>query len=448
MSTAAGATNRLPLPGGELPGYLPIAEHGVIGDLRTVALVGSDGTIDWYCPLRFDAPSVFAAILDRGRGGYYRIAPLEECSTKQLYFPDTNVLITRFLSPSGVGEVHDFMPIDGQELIRRVVCVRGEFRWQLACEPRFNYGRDDHTTALSAGGAHFRDRSLSLALSDPVPLIPTDAGVAAEFHLTAGGTASFVLAESDTAPTTRPTEADTAALFEDTVTYWVDWIAQSAYQGRWQERVNRSVLALKLLTYAPTGAIIAAATTSLPEQIGGGRNWDYRYVWVRDSAFTLYALLRLGFAKEGRAFGQFIMTRFHGSPPNGDGPLQPIYGIDGRTELPEQTLDHLEGYEGSAPVRIGNLAAHQLQLDIYGEIIDAAYFAEQSGASRMPYDTWRALSAAIEWLCENWDRPDEGVWETRGGRQHFTHSRLMSWVALDRAIRIAGDRAFPADLAR
>jgi GH15 family glucan-1,4-alpha-glucosidase len=432
------------------PTYLPIADHGVIGDLRTVALVGVDGTIDWYCPERFDAASVFGAILDRTRGGYYRIAPAGEATTKQLYFPDTNVLLTRFLSPSGVGEVHDFMPVNcRQRLIRRVVCVRGEIDFRLECEPRFNYGRDAHETVVAAGGALFRSADLSLALGAPVPLSATASGVAGDFTLAAGESATFALetVHNGDLPS-RLSDEEALALFDDTVQFWLDWISQSHYTGRWREMVNRSALALKLLTYQPTGAIVAAATTSLPEQLGGERNWDYRFTWVRDTAFTLYALNRLGFTQEGEAFGEFLMHRFDGSMSNGSGPLQLMYGIDGRKDLPEETLDHLEGYEGSGPVRIGNGAADQLQLDIYGSIIDAAYVAAKHGRRKMPYHAWMALSAVVEWLCEHWNQPDEGIWETRGGRKHFTHSRLMCWVALDRAIRIARDRGFPADLVR
>jgi GH15 family glucan-1,4-alpha-glucosidase len=432
-------------------GYLPIADHGVIGDLRTVALVGTDATIDWFCCPRFDAPSVFGAILDADEGGHYRIAPVGEFSTKQMYLPDTNVLITRFLSAGGVAEVEDFMPVgDGsQRLIRRVRCISGRVRFRLECEPRFNYGRDQHDVSLTTGSAVFTSSTLTLALQGPSLFMPTAAGIVGEFQLSAGETASYVLEEVEGMHLPpRTSEQAAEALLDDTVKYWLGWIAQSSYKGRWREMVNRSALTLKLLTFAPTGAIVAAATTSLPEQLGGERNWDYRYTWVRDTAFTLYALLRLGFTTEAQAYGRFLNGCFRSGTSNGSGPLQLMYGIDGRVSLPEEILGHLEGYQGSAPVRVGNGAQGQLQLDIYGEIIDAAYLAQRYGGVQMPYDTWRALSEAVEWLCAHWDQPDEGIWETRGGRQRFTQSRVMCWVALDRAIRIARERSFPADIVR
>jgi GH15 family glucan-1,4-alpha-glucosidase len=432
--------------------YLPIAEHGVIGDLHTVALVGTDGTIDWYCPERFDAPSVFASILDADKGGYYRIAPVHsEYATKQLYFPDTNVLITRFLTPHGVGEVQDFMPIHRdpehrRQLIRRVLGVRGSMEFMLECRPRFDYGRAPHTTLVGEHGATFVSDDLRLALVTATDLHPLDDGVSAGFRLSAGESAVFSLEQAGEGPLPPMlSDHDAAEAFEDTVRYWRGWLQHSTYRGRWREMVNRSALTLKLLTYRPTGAIVAAPTASLPEQLGGERNWDYRYTWIRDAAFSLYALLRLGFTEEAEAFMGWLTDRFRESAGRGDGPLQIMYGIDGRADLEEHILAHFEGYAGSAPVRIGNGAAEQLQLDIYGELIDSVYLYNKYGEP-ISYDAWMDLVKVLEWLCDNWDRADEGIWETRGGRQHFTYSRLMSWVAIERAIRMARQRGLPADL--
>jgi GH15 family glucan-1,4-alpha-glucosidase len=440
-------------PGGALPGYLPIAEHGVIGDLHTAALVGTDGTIDWYCCPHFDSPSVFGAILDRRRGGYYRIAPATDRWTpKQLYFPDTNVLITRFLTRDGVGEVQDFMPVHEapgsvfrHRLIRRVLGVRGELTFRIEVEPRFNYGRDPHSIVFHENGVVFRSENMSLALESSAPLTLTDTGVTCEVTLSAGESLTFVLERVQEDYVPRPySEDETAQAFDRTIAYWRNWLSKSRYQGRWREVVHRSALTLKLLTYRPTGGIVAAPTTSLPEQLGGGRNWDYRYTWIRDAAFSLYALLRLGFTEEAAAFMEWMRERFR-EPPGELGPLQIMYGIDGRPELEEEVLDHLEGYRGSSPVRIGNGAASQLQLDIYGELIDSVWFYSRHG-SPIDHDSWVDLSRVIEWICENWDQADEGIWEERGGRKHYTYSRLMSWVALERAVKMALDRGLPGDL--
>jgi GH15 family glucan-1,4-alpha-glucosidase len=436
-----------------MSGYLPIAEHGVIGDLHRVALVGSDGTIDWFCTPRFDSPSVFASILDAERGGFFRIGPTAgEAASKQLYLPDTNILITRFLSPDGVGEVHDFMPIhrDPQHrrrLVRRVVCVRGEVSMRIECRPAMNYGRDEHELELGERGALFRSPSLTLALSTEVPLKRSGPGVVGEFALADGASATFSLEEVESGEAPPPLDhAEAAELFYRTIRYWRGWLAHSNYRGRWRETVHRSALTLKLLTYRPTGAIVAAPTTSLPEQLGGERNWDYRYTWIRDAAFSLYALLRLGFTEEAEAFAGWLADRYREPDPD-HGPLQIMYGIDGQSELTEETLDHLDGYRGSRPVRIGNGAATQLQLDIYGELIDSVYLYNKYGRP-IYHDGWQALSRVVEWVCDHWDQADEGVWEVRGGRQDFTYSRLQCWVAIERAIRIALQRGLPADIVR
>jgi GH15 family glucan-1,4-alpha-glucosidase len=341
-----------------------------------------------------------------------------------------------------VGEVQDFMvPAHPGRLIRRVLAVRGQMRFVVELAPRFDYARARHEVALSPRGALFRSPELRLSLSTRWPLAIVDGrDVSAAIELRAGDTAAFVLERGEVP---EPySDADIAAEFEATVAFWRRWLGGSRYVGRWREMVHRSALALKLLTYAPTGAIVAAPTTSLPEQLGGARNWDYRYTWMRDAAFTVYALLKLGFAEEAGAFMQWLEGRVRVS-----GPLQIMYGIDGREDLPELELSHLEGYMGSAPVRIGNGAATQLQLDIYGELMDAVYLCNKYGEP-LYHDGWMEVTRNLEWLIDHWDQPDEGIWETRGGRRDYTYSRLMSWVAVERAIRIARQRGLPADLTR
>jgi GH15 family glucan-1,4-alpha-glucosidase len=434
--------------------YLPIAEHGIMGDLHTVALTATDGTIDWYCCPTFDSPSVFASILDKVKGGHYRIAPLDDdWTSKQLYFPDTNVLITRFFTPGGVGELQGFMPIarTGEErhrhrLIRRVVAVRGSVRFRVELQPRFNYARDPHEILQYEHGVVFDSPSLCLALQATTPIACDDHGAHSEFTLEAGESVTFVLEQVERGYVPRRyEEEETRQAYERTIDYWRLWLSQSRYRGRWREMVHRSALTLKLLTYQPTGAIVAAPTTSLPELVGGSRNWDYRYTWIRDAAFSLYGLLRLGFTEEAGAFMQWLTDRFgEGIDTSGD-PLQTMYGIDGRRELPEETLDHFEGYRGSGPVRIGNAAAGQLQLDIYGELVDSVYLYNKYGTP-IYHQAWLDLTRVVEWVCANWDQADEGIWETRGGRKDFTFSRLMCWVAIERAVRMARQRGLPADL--
>ncbi|MFC0550226.1 glycoside hydrolase family 15 protein [Planotetraspora thailandica] len=435
--------------------YLPISDHGLIGDLRTAALVGVNGTIDWYCCPRFDAPSVFGSILDADRGGSFELAACVPSKTKQFYFPDTNVLITRFYAADGVGEIQDFMPvedesreIDRHRLIRRVLCVRGALPFRARIAPRFGYGTETHTLSFRGDRAIFQSPSLSLMLTASVPMEGDGTDVRAEFKLLEGESAVFALDRlCDEVAVKTCALAEAEEQFAATVRFWRSWLAGSRYRGRWREMVHRSALTLKLLTYAPTGGIVAAPTTSLPERVGGERNWDYRYVWIRDAAFCVYSLLRLGFVDEAEAFMDFLTSNATMSSSGPAGPLQIMYGIDGRRELPETELGHLEGYEGSAPVRTGNGAVDQLQLDIYGALIDSVYLYDKWGRP-ISSDRWDQVCMIVDWVCDNWDQPDEGIWETRGGRKNFVYSRLMCWVAIERAIRMATHRGLPADLAR
>jgi GH15 family glucan-1,4-alpha-glucosidase len=436
--------------------YAPLGEYGVIGDLHTVALVSMDASIDFLCLPSFDSPSVFAALLDAERGGRFQIAPvLDRATRKQLYLPDTNVLLTRFLHAEGVAEVSDFMPVEdaGQahNLVRRAKTVRGELRFRMRCDPRFDYARSSHTAELRSdtevlfvGPAGAEELALRLRSSVPMRL---DQGAAtAEFTLGADKSAWFVLEvvlPQQASPSAQPDYESDA--FKRTVNFWRRWVARSTYGGRWREMVNRSALTLKLLTSRAHGSIVAAPTFGLPEAIGGERNWDYRYTWIRDSSFTLYGLMRLGYTQEAAAFMKWIMARVQELKP--DGSLQIMYGLDGRHDLPEETLPHLEGYMGSRPVRIGNAAHVHLQLDIYGELLDSVYLYDKYG-SPISHDAWMNVIRLVDWVAAHWREKDESIWEVRGGRQEFLYSRVMCWVAIDRAIRLASKRSFPAPLSR
>ena len=433
--------------------YLPIENHGIIGDLHTAALVGLDGTVDWFCAPRFDSPSVFASILDSKKGGHFRLSPTaEDAKSWQYYLPDTNVLVTRFTSSEGVAEVVDFMPVQDSRsqrghhmLVRRVTGVRGHLRMRLECQPRFNYGRDDHSATVDGHQVMFNRPTQSLEYWSTIPPVVVDGTVRQEFEI-AEDHSEYIsldaLAEGERVHEHRPRIIEQH--LEHTVEFWRRWINGCTYRGRWREIVRRSALALKLMTYQPTGAFVASPTTSLPEDLGGVRNWDYRYTWIRDAAFSVYGLVRVGLTEEAGAFMDWLEARCGEIGEIGDdNPLQIMYGIDGRHELEEMELGHLEGYEGSRPVRIGNGAYDQLQLDIYGELMDAVYLSNKY-RSPISYDFWVHLRDLINWLCDNWRRKDEGIWEVRGGTQHFVYSKLMSWVAVDRAIRLANRRSFPA----
>ncbi|WP_209311216.1 glycoside hydrolase family 15 protein [Streptomyces spiramenti] len=489
------------------PPYLPIGEHGLIGDLRTAALVGTDGRIDWFCAPRFDSPSVFGALLDAERGGFWAIEPDCEVATRQqFYFPETNILITRMLTEDGMVEVQDFMPLlrehdpdHRQRLVRRVVSVRGHMRMRVEVAPRPDYGRARYRTERTPTGLRFVGAAPPLTLHSDVALEEHDGDAHGVFRVAQGESVLFVLEPDASAPSAagsgspgdggavteapapsgdgrRPGGAPSAGgpeaggesdrrraaggeerdpldaeqaqrLFDSTVAFWRGWLARSAYTGRWREMVHRSALALKLLTHEPTGAVVAAPTAALPEHLGGERNWDYRYVWIRDAAFSLYALLRLGFTAEAQAFIAWLSRCLDRSEDGGLGPLRVMYTIDGDPHIPEEELHHLAGYRGSRPVRAGNCAAGQLQLDIYGELIDSVYLFNKYGGG-ISHDTWSNLGRILDWLLDHWDTPDQGIWETRAGQQHHTYSRVMCWVAVERMIRIANQRGLPADLAR
>ena len=435
--------------------YQPIENYGLIGNMYTAALVGMNGSIDWLCFPHFDSPSVFAGILDDEKGGRFQICPTKDGARhKQFYWPDTNVLVTRFLSPEGVGQVIDFMPIGGHDLqggsyalVRKVETIKGSMHFRMECTPAFNYARDQHEVRVQSDGAIFHSQDLDMMLASTQEVKKKGQGVVADFTLKEGQTAVLVMreAQADEDVCKVCSIREGMELFQKTVNFWRSWLSKCTYVGRWREMVYRSALTLKMLTFEPTGAIVAVPTCSLPEGIGGERNWDYRFTWIRDAAFTLYGLLRIGFTEEAEKFMEWIEARCHELNP--DGSLQIMYGIDGRHELPEETLDHLDGYMGSRPVRIGNGASNQLQLDIYGELLDSVYLYNKYGAP-ISYDLWVHLSKLIDWVCDNWKRTDEGVWEVRGGQQHFVYSKLMCWVALDRGIRLADKRSFPADRLR
>ncbi|QNI34767.1 glycoside hydrolase family 15 protein [Alloacidobacterium dinghuense] len=427
----------------------PIENYGVIGNMRSIALVSMEGSIDFYCFPSFDSPTVFAALLDNEHGGSFCIwAELENQRTKQLYLPDTNILVTRFLSESGVAEITDFMPIlagkkgaiYAHQIIRMVRVIKGEIRFRMRCAPRFNYARGSHIARAESGGVLFEPESADLPgmmLHATVPVALEGVDAAASFTLKSGETATFIFGEaSPDVKILRPKAIENH--FNQTSRYWRDWIGRSNYSGRWREMVDRSALMLKLLCSQEYGSLIAAPTFGLPEKIKGERNWDYRYTWLRDSAFSLYAFMRLGFVEEAQAFANWLRDRLHDDAEHG--PLQVMYRINGDQELEESILEDFKGYQDSRPVRIGNAASNQLQLDIYGELMDAIYLSNKYGDG-ISHDDWQAVHRILKWLSKNWNRPDEGIWEVRGGRRHFLHSRLMCWVAFDRAIRLGRQRS-------
>lgn len=434
--------------------YLPVEDYGIVGDLRTTALVGINGSVDFMCFPRFDSPSIFCATVDAERGGRFSIRPkLDAPRVLQIYVPDTNVLLTRFLSDDGIAEISTYMTMDDEDspraLVRRVKSVHGEVEFEMRFAPRFDYARSPHETTRSGEAIRFDEKGgqeLSLWLCSDVPLEIEEGDAVARFRLKAKESACFVMREADTdgpAPPLPPAYASTT--FKDTCNYWRRWIHRCQYDGRWREVVHRSALALKLLTSTEFGSIIAAPCFGFPNEIGGERNWDYRYTWIRDASFTVYALMRLGYTEEAGAFMRWLEDRINELTEGAE--LQIMYGIDGRRLAGEIQLDHLEGYRKSRPVRIGSTNHDQFQLDIYGELMDSVYLYDKYGAP-LSYDLWESLNKLIEYVCDHWKKPDHGIWEVRGGEREFLYSRVMCWVAVDRALRLSAKRSYPAPVDR
>ncbi|HWZ59415.1 MAG TPA: glycoside hydrolase family 15 protein [Gemmatimonadaceae bacterium] len=434
--------------------YAPIADYGMIGDLHTVALIGLSGSIDWCCLPNFDSPSVFGGLLDAERGGRFRMAPVSPYASSQAYLPSTAILVTTFRSDSGVVELTDFMPVGRSggaatrpfaEIHRRLTCTQGEMEIGVTFAPRFDYATAPayvHPRRNGVLATDADDEVLTLA-SPPELWWQLDGGVArVTLKLRAGESTWFVLRYDD--DEVQPVAAyESERKLEEAEAFWRDWVGRLTYTGPFVDAVVRSALTLKLLCYEPTGAIIAAPTTSLPEEIGGVRNWDYRYTWVRDSAFVLYSLSILGHSEEADRFMSFLKRVARKTT---DTHLQIMYGIDGRRHLTEEILPHLEGYRGSGPVRIGNAAYDQLQLDVYGELLETAYLWSRGNV--VSEGTWVTLERLVSWVAANWRRPDSGIWEVRAGLQHYVLSKVMCWVALDRGIRMAKEFGLPAPIAR
>ena len=438
-----------PVLDSDKPQYYPIENYGIIGDLNTVALIGLNGSIDFMCFPDFDSPTIFAALLDKDKGGKYSIYPKSgDFKTKQLYLPDTNVLLTRFLSDEGIGEITDFMPVQeldrGNELIRRIMTVKGKITYRLFCSPRFDYAASSHEIEqINHNEIIFncKDLGIKLRLKSNIPLKIKGKDCLVEFTLKAGESADFVLLLiSKYTPEKKDLPAYISDSLRENINYWKNWVGQSGHKGRWAEIVNRSALILKLMTSFKYGSLVAAPTFGLPEEIGGERNWDYRYTWIRDASFTVYCLLNLGYTKEAGNFIRWVQDKCLDVQKKKT--LQLMYKLNGGKTITEKKLNYLEGYKKSKPVRIGNAAYKQTQLDIYGELMDAVYLYDKH-AEPISYELWLNLSAQINRLAKNWNKKDDGIWEVRGGKKKFLYSRLMCWVAFDRAIKIAEQHSYP-----
>jgi len=429
--------------------YPPIGDHGIVGDLHTAALVSRGGAIDWWCAPRFDSPSVFGALLDATRGGHWTIAPRGPWTSEQRYLPASNVLVTTFHTDSGgVAALTDFMPVPRPrggpgEIHRRIACPRGAVEVEVAFAPRFDYGAAAPLLVLRRNGVLATDDEddvATLAAPAEVTWRMEDGRAVARLALAAGEDAWFVLRHDD--DEVHPVaDYGSGAKLDATTRWWDAWLSQLTYRGPYRQEVERSALVLKLCSYEPSGAIIGAPTTSLPESSGGGRTWDYRFVWLRDAAFVLYGLERLGFGSEVDAFLSFLKRVARRS----DGRhLQIMFGVDGRRDLPEEVLEHLEGYRGARPVRVGNGAARQFQLDIYGELLETVALWRRR--RHVTEGLWKVLRQLVDWTAAHWREPDYSIWEARQEPKHFVFSKVMAWAALDRGARLAERLRLAADV--
>lgn len=429
--------------------YLPIENYGIIGNLHTVALVSLNASIDFMCFPRFDSPSVFCRLLDAEKGGYFSIDPqIQEPIAKQLYLPDTNVLVTRFLSDEGIVEVIDYMPIIDDEyhsvVVRKIATIRGKISYKVKCAPRFNYASSAHSVTRQDAGLLFEGTETNqppILLKSTAAMTVVDGDAESSFTLHEGESEIFILQAQHEGLEPSDLQAYFNFSYFKTIDFWQSWISQINYRGHWQEMVRRSALTLKLLICKSTGSMVAAPTFSLPESIGHERNWDYRYTWIRDAAFSMHAFLQLGFLEEAEHFLQWVKAQSTRQE------LQLMFSVDGNTDLKEQTLDYLSGYKNSKPVRIGNDAHRQVQMDIYGELLETIYIFVLHGGD-ITYEYWKIIISYIDLVIENHQQPDHSIWEVRGKKRSFLFSKMMCWVALDRAIKIGDHFSFPYDFIR
>ncbi len=426
--------------------YKPISDYGIIGDMHSAAAVGLDGSIDWLCFPRFDSPSVFAAILDDKKGGRFRVNPADEYQSTQRYLQDTNILCTSYKTEGGQVEVQDFMPVgqnpkqSNHELLRIVRGVRGAVQMNCLFQPRLDYARGRTAVRVAEGGVVAEQDTARLALAAPVDLVVANNEATATFLVQDGDEFVFVLRWDVAEP---PATTSWRERLEFTIKEWRDEVADVDYRGRWREEVVRSVLTLHLLVYAPTGSLTAAATTSLPEWVGADRNWDYRFCWIRDASFTLDVFDRLGHISETAEFLNWLVVLCESCGVR----LRPLYGVEHEEDLTEFTLDHLEGYRGSKPVRVGNAASSHLQLDIFGEVMIACSTFHRAGGE-IRDQLWVTIESFVQAVIDNWHRPDRSMWEVRGEMRHFVHSKVMCWLALDRAILLANALGKKVDVDR